>query len=184
MSASESPPPSTQTARDHVLVIDDDPLFRSLLVTILRRDFAVSVASEGSEGFYQALEKIPALAVVDIQMPGWDGLRTLQAFRSHPLLQALPIVIMTSDASRETVMAAIHGGADEYIVKTSFNRETLLEKVRRVLARGERRPVATFAEASADRSLLSASVRSSGDATIEPQRDEESRLQEVLDGWE
>lgn len=184
MSATELPQPTTPSRRDHVLVIDDDPLFRSLLVTILRRDFGVSVASEGSEGFYQALERIPTLAVIDIQMPGWDGLRTLQAFRSHPLLQALPIIIMTSDASRETVMAAIHGGADEYIVKTSFNRDSLLEKVRCLLARGERKSVAVSAATAADRSQLPTGLRSSGEDAVDALLAEESRLQEVLDGWE
>lgn len=130
------------------------------------------------------LEKVPTLAVIDIQMPGWDGLRTLQAFRSHPLLQTLPIVIMTSDASRETVMAAIHGGADEYIVKTSFNRDTLMEKVRRLLVRGDRKSVAVSAAAAADRSLSPTGLRSSGDEAIDAHLAEESRLQEVLDGWE
>lgn len=172
--------------RDHILVIDDDPLFRSLMVTILRRDYSVAVASDGAEGFYLALEHMPTLATIDIMMPGWDGLRTLQAFRSHPLLQAVPVILLTSDASRETVMAAIHGGADEYLVKTSFNRELLLEKVRRLIDRGVRKtvaespapptPMAAFPASTPDRSLQVADVAA--------KVDEETRLQAMLDGWE
>lgn len=182
MPASELQQPSASTGRNHILVIDDDPLFRSLLVTILRRDFTVSVSSDGAEGFYLALEKVPTLAIVDIQMPGWDGLRTLQAFRSHPLLQSVPVIILTSDASRETVVAAIHGGADEYIVKTSFNREILLGKVGRLLARGARKPsVLTPAGAVV---AAPAQDRRSSVSGVAAKLDDEARLQEVLDGWE
>ncbi|HTN04340.1 response regulator [Planctellipticum variicoloris] len=182
MPASELQQPSALTGRNHILVIDDDPLFRSLLVTILRRDFAVSVSSDGAEGFYLALEKVPTLAIVDIQMPGWDGLRTLQAFRSHPLLQSVPVIILTSDASRETVVAAIHGGADEYIVKTSFNREILLEKVGKLLMRGARRPsVLSPADAAV---AAPAQDRRSSVSGMAAKLDDEARLQEVLDGWE
>ena len=67
-----------------VLIIDDDPLIRTLLVSALRKDCLVAVAAEGSEGFYKALELTPDVAVIDVNMPGWDGLKTLEAFRAHP----------------------------------------------------------------------------------------------------
>ena len=54
--------------RARVLVIDDDPLFRSLITSILRRDFLVSVAADGSEGYYKAIEHPPQLAIIDVQM--------------------------------------------------------------------------------------------------------------------
>ena len=66
--------------RARILVIDDDPLFRSLIVSLLRKQYYVSVASNGSEGFYKALEQPPELAIIDVQMPVWDGLKTLRAF--------------------------------------------------------------------------------------------------------
>ena len=186
MPVSEAPHLPNSGGRDHVLVIDDDPLFRCLLVTILRRDFTLSVASDGAEGFYLALEKTPTLVTIDILMPGWDGLRTLQAFRAHPLLQSIPAILLTSDASRETVMAAIHAGADDYIIKTSFNREILLEKVRLLLGRKGRRPAADpVAEAPAAAALSPAIAdRSSELENVSTALDEETRLQAVLDGWE
>lgn len=122
--------------RSRILVIDDDPLFRSLLTSILRSDFLVNVASDGAEGYYKALEQPPDLAIVDIRMPGWDGLRTLQAFRSHHALANVPVVMLTSDASRQTVMSAMQAGATDYIIKTTLSRENFLEKVSRQLSVG------------------------------------------------
>lgn len=126
--ASESSP----ARRLRVLVIDDDPLFRSLLVSMLRRDYQVAVAGEGAEGFYKALEEPPDLAIIDIQMPGWDGLTTLTAFRTHPHLARVRVVVLTSDASKETILAAVSKGAEDYVIKTRFSRREFLEKLERM----------------------------------------------------
>ncbi|MCH9790727.1 MAG: response regulator, partial [Planctomycetes bacterium] len=122
---------TSEKSNARVLVIDDDPLFRNLMVSFLRREYIVSVASDGSEGFYKALEYPPDIAIVDVQMDVWDGLQTLKAFRSHPMLTQTKIIMLTSDASKETVIAAIQNGANDYIIKTSFSKTEFLEKVRK-----------------------------------------------------
>jgi DNA-binding response OmpR family regulator len=118
--------------RRHILVVDDDPLFRSLMVGVLRRDFDVSVACDGADGFYRALESKPDVTVLDLQMPGWDGLKTLRAFRAHPALADVKVMVLTSDSSRETVLAAIHAGADDYTIKTAFSRDEFRVKLDRL----------------------------------------------------
>jgi DNA-binding response OmpR family regulator len=119
--------------RSRILVIDDDPLFRSLLTSMLRKAFLVTAASDGAEGYYMALERPPHLAIVDIKMPGWDGLRTLKAFRSHHLLSRIPVMMLTSDSSRQTVMAALQAGASDYVIKTTLSRDDFIRKVCRQL---------------------------------------------------
>ena len=89
-----------------VLIIDDDPLIRTLLVSALRKDCLVAVAAEGSEGFYKALELTPDVAVIDVNMPGWDGLKTLEAFRAHPGLKNVKVIMLT----RRHQQADRHGG--------------------------------------------------------------------------
>ena len=116
-----------------VLIIDDDPLIRSLLVSTLRKDCLVAVATEGSEGFFEALELKPDVAVIDVNMPGWDGLRTLETFRTHPELKDVKVIMLTADASKQTVMAAIHGGAHDYIIKTSFSKADFHRKLNRLV---------------------------------------------------
>ncbi len=119
-------------ARPHVIVIDDDPLFRSLLASMLRKEFLVSVAADGAEGYYKALEHPPHLAIIDIQMPGWDGLKTLKAFRTHYQLNDVPVMIMTGDGSQQTLAAAIAAGANDFVIKATLSREEFLGKVARL----------------------------------------------------
>ena len=195
-----------------VLIIDDDPLIRSLLVSTLRKDCLVAVATEGSEGFFKALELKPDVAVIDVNMPGWDGLRTLETFRTHPELKDVKVIMLTADASKQTVMAAIHGGAHDYIIKTSFSKADFHRKLNRLVP-GSISDVSQLAEpvnddgseASCHAAPRAASADVEGAQFVAaPQRAEcdgktesaaalcttstsaniESRLQELIDGWE
>lgn len=116
-----------------VLIIDDDPLIRTLLVSSLRKECFVAVAAEGAEGFAKALELKPDVAVIDVNMPGWDGLKTLEAFRSHIDLRDIKIIMLTADASKQTVMAAVRAGANDYLIKTSFSKADFYRKLNRLV---------------------------------------------------
>jgi len=116
-----------------IIVIDDNPEFSDLLRSLLHTDYQVSVAADGSEGFQKALEHPPEAAIIDIQMPGWDGLRTLKEFRHHPTLSDVPVMILTADASRGTVLAALEAGANNYMVKTDFSKDELRRKLEQLL---------------------------------------------------
>jgi DNA-binding response OmpR family regulator len=176
--------------RSRIIVIDDDPLFRNLIVSMLRKDFFVSVASEGSEGYYKAIEHPPDVAVIDVQMPGWDGLKTLKAFRAHQLLSPTLVMMLTADASRETVVAAIQGGAHDYVIKTKFSREEFLSKLQRLLtnrvveaAAGElQRDVQHHPCAEPHGSRLRSVPVLAGISSDSDPRD--PKLQAVLDSWE
>lgn len=196
---------ASEKSNARVLVIDDDPLFRNLMVSFLRREYIVSVASDGSEGFYKALEYPPDIAIVDVQMAVWDGLQTLKAFRSHPVLSQTKIIMLTSDASKETVVAAIQGGANDYIIKTSFSKSEFLEKVRKFTQPDATR-VANTPNSSKRHQPVSVAAASSeqlerrkiGDHTtnvapssVEDQlsglsldKTEEEALEEMMDDWD
>jgi DNA-binding NarL/FixJ family response regulator len=164
--------------RARVLVIDDDPIFRSLLVSVLRRDYLVSVASEGAEGYHKAIEFPPEVVIVDIQMPGWDGLKTIKAFRAHAVLSRVGIVVLSADASRDTVLAAIQAGAHEYIIKASFSREDFLQKLSRMRARLH----AGGLSATAADSVGLVTAPAVGD--VVPNAEGLANLQAVIDAWE
>jgi CheY-like chemotaxis protein len=190
-----APQPRPASVRPRVIVIDDDPLFRNLLVSVLRRDYLVSVACEGSEGYYKSLEHTPDLAVIDIQMPGWDGLKTLQAFRSNAQLSRVIIVMLTAEASRETVVAAVKGGANDYVIKTKFSREDFLHKLGQLLQPQVRPPAATERPPAPALTLVEwpppvAQPFNDWVATphafnpVDGVAQREPDLQEVLDAWE
>lgn len=167
-----------------ILVIDDDPLFRSLIVSLLRKDYMVAVASDGLEGYHKALEIPPDIAIVDIQMPGWDGLRTLDAFRKHPSLADVKIVMLTGDATRETVLAAIQRGANDYVIKISFSKEEFLEKIARFAQQANSaKPPAPHLPISLSDSPTSVAAMSIP-ATVTTPPGDESLLQDMMDDWE
>jgi len=122
------------SSRLRILVIDDDPMFRSVIVSLLRKNYIISVASDGESGFDKAQLHRPDLVIIDYQMPGWDGLQTLKAFRNDLRFQAVKTMMLTSDASKEVVLAAIQAGADSYIIKTTFNKNDFLAKVEQHLS--------------------------------------------------
>lgn len=166
-----------------VLVIDDDPLFRSLIAKTLGDDFVVTLASNGEEGFHLASETPPDVAVIDVQMPGWDGLKTLAEFREHRRLKSIPVMMLTSDASKGSVMTAIDAGANDYILKTSFSKEDLRARVSR-LADMHRNPVEdSQSQASSETGDASENVDALNRFATDTDESLEG-LQELVDCWD
>lgn len=117
-----------------LLLIDDDPLFRSLLTAAVDGEFDVTAAAEGSQGYYAAIHRPHDIAVVDVQMPGWDGLKTISMLKANPLTAKTPVVILSSEASKSTIVEAIRLGAKDYVLKTGFSKAEFLAKVRKHVA--------------------------------------------------
>lgn len=143
--------------RPRILVVDDDPWMRGQIVATLRQDYFVLVATDGSEGYIKSLEYPPALAVIDIQMQGWNGFKTLRMFRSHGALATTRILVLTADASRAAVLAAIRDGADDYVTKSSFTRDALLKSVERLLRLGPKNSPVTDGHCSRPEGALALS---------------------------
>lgn len=121
------------TDRPRILLIDDDHSFRSLAASILRKCCLVSLAADGAEGFAKALQHPPDAVIIDVLMPGWDGLKTLKAFRDQPTLSQVKTLMLTADARRGTVLAAVKSGANGYLVKTNFGERELFRKLNALL---------------------------------------------------
>jgi CheY-like chemotaxis protein len=130
---SDAREPNVTSATTRVLIIDDDPLIRTLLVTALRKDCLVGVAADGAEGFDKALALRPDVAVIDVNMPGWDGLKTVEEFRASAVLRDVKIIMLTADASKQTVMAAVRAGANDYLIKTAFSKADFYQKLNKLL---------------------------------------------------
>ncbi|MBW3538646.1 MAG: response regulator [Planctomycetes bacterium] len=173
----DASPGAAAAERPRVLVIDDEPLFRSLISGLLKNDFEVETAADGAEGYFRALKSRPHVAIIDIQMPGWDGLTTLHAFHTHPALRDVRTIVLSSDATRPTVVAAIRAGANEYLIKTGFSREELLRKLRNLLRTqaASQQPPSQLSEA--DGSVASPHDNAADAASIPP-------VQHVLDEWD
>ena len=118
----------------HVLVVDDDPPIRRMLERTLAADgYAVDAAADGGAALASVERSAPDLVVLDIAMPGMDGLTACRRLRQAGF--ALPILFLTArDAVHDRVIG-LDAGADDYLVKP-FAAEELLARVRALLRRG------------------------------------------------
>lgn len=133
-----------------ILVIDDDPAVTSVLKRGLSyAGFAVDTAGSGDAGLDLARERVPDLVILDIMMPGLDGLEVLSRLRAAD--QTLPILMLTAKDAPADQVRGLGAGADDYVVKP-FNWDVLLARVQTLLRRQEveRPPVLHFADLSLD----------------------------------
>jgi CheY-like chemotaxis protein len=126
---------ATLPPRGHILVADDEPHIRRILVTILENaGYSVAQACDGGDAT-EALEapRIPDFFLLDLMMPGASGMEVLQRIRSHPRHLRTPVIILTAkgeDADRDEAMAA---GADDFVTKP-FSPKKLLLRIQEILS--------------------------------------------------
>jgi DNA-binding response OmpR family regulator len=101
-----------------VLVADDDEDILLLVTTRLRRDgFEVVQARDGDEALAAVKRTKPDVAVLDIGMPGLDGLEVLEAIREDAALRTTRVLLLTAKAQEQDVRRGYEAGADAYIKK-------------------------------------------------------------------
>ncbi|MDX6441429.1 MAG: hypothetical protein QOE43_1158 [Gaiellaceae bacterium] len=116
-----------------ILVADDDDDILLLVTTRLRRDgFNVMSAPDGERALALAREHKPTLAVLDIGMPGLDGLEVLAAIRADEDLRGTLVLLLTAKAQESDVRRGYDSGADAY-VKKPFSPAELSTRVRALL---------------------------------------------------
>ena len=124
-----------------ILVVDDDPE----IVSFVRRGLAyegykVDTAADGSEALAKAREKEPDLVILDIMMPGIDGLEVSKRLREG---SNVPILMLTAKGTVADKVTGLESGADDYLVKP-FAFDELLARVRALLRRHQPREEETL----------------------------------------
>jgi two-component system response regulator MprA len=125
-----------------ILVVDDDASIRRMLDrTLAAEGHRVEVAADGGEALAAVERSAPDLVVLDVRMPGVDGLAVCRRIRARGL--ATPVLMLTARDAVLDRVAGLDAGADDYLVKP-FATEELLARVRALLRRG-REPVEVLA---------------------------------------
>jgi DNA-binding response OmpR family regulator len=128
------------TKRQKLLVIEDEADILELLVYNLTREgYTVSGCRDGSEGLSRARQELPGLILLDLMLPGIDGLEICSRLKADHATRAIPIVMVTAKGEESDIVLGLGVGADDYIVKPFSPRE-LVARVKAVLRRG---PVAS-----------------------------------------
>jgi len=119
---------------DSILVVDDDAAIRRMLARTLEAEgYAVESAGDGGAALAAIERLVPDVLVLDVSMPGLDGLAVSRALRRRGL--ALPILMLTARDALDDRIAGLDSGADDYLVKP-FAPGELLARIRALLRRG------------------------------------------------
>lgn len=115
------------------LVVEDEPTLREQLVASLREQgFAIDQADDGEEGLYLAQNMPLDFAIIDLGLPGRDGLSLIQKLREKG--HKYPVLILTARDTWQDKVDGLEAGADDYLAKP-FHMEELLARVRALLRR-------------------------------------------------
>ena len=122
----------------NILIVEDDSTIRTILQMLLRSVGFTHVrsAARGDEGLDAIRREPPQLVLLDLMLPGLDGLTVCRRVREDPTLADVRIIMLTAKSEDEDVVRGLELGADDYVTKP-FSREVLLARINAVLRRND-----------------------------------------------
>ena len=117
-----------------VVIAEDEPLLRSGLIALAEHDGDIRIVGEADQGgaaVARVRETHPDVVLMDIRMPGLDGITATQLIREDPSLASVAVLVLTTFGEDQTVVEAIKAGADGYLLKDVHPRD-LREAIRTV----------------------------------------------------
>lgn len=118
-----------------VLVVDDDEMTKVLLSQALEgAPYELLFAADGTDALRELRRVRPDAILMDIRLPGFDGVAITRRLKASPQLAGIPVIMMTGDARREALISSMAAGATDFVVKP-FTRDGLLAKLEKVLGR-------------------------------------------------
>lgn len=120
-----------------ILVVEDEAPIQELLQFNLERSkYRVKVVDSGEEALTEAVKYQPDLVLLDIMLPGADGLEVCKQLKSNPKTDRIPIIMLTALCEEADIVTGLELGADDYITKP-FSPRVLLARVKAALRRIE-----------------------------------------------
>jgi two-component system phosphate regulon response regulator PhoB len=124
-----------------ILVVEDEPAIQELVVYNLTKEkYQVTAVGTGEEAL-RAVEPLrPDLVLLDLMLPGIDGLEVTRRLKAHPNTRDIPVIILTAKGEEADVVSGLELGADDYIPKP-FSPRVLIARIRAVLRRATAAPI-------------------------------------------
>jgi DNA-binding response OmpR family regulator len=120
-----------------ICIVEDEPDIANLVAHRLRKEkFDVGVFYNGEDFLDSFDDEIPALVILDLMLPGIDGLDVCKIMRSDGRTKSVPVIILTAKGTELDIVLGLELGADDYVVKP-FNVRELIARVKAVLRRAE-----------------------------------------------
>lgn len=122
-------------AKAVILVVEDDPDIRELLAYALGKEgYEILQAPDGETGLRMMADRKPDLVLLDVMLPGMDGLELLRRAKSDQATRAVPVIMASARGEEADVVAGLELGADDYVTKP-FSPRVLVARVRTTLRR-------------------------------------------------
>jgi two-component system alkaline phosphatase synthesis response regulator PhoP len=132
--------------RAHILVIDDETDILELVrYNLTQHGYDVACALSGEEALTQIRADVPDLIVLDLMLPGQDGLEVCRALKHDPRTNEIPILMLTARSEEADIVSGLELGADDYLTKP-FSPRVLLARIKAVLRRRRTGPVSDTTE--------------------------------------
>jgi len=126
--------------KEHILVVDDEEDILELVRYHLQREgFNISCTVSGEEALSLARSQSPDLLVLDLMLPGIDGLEVARLLKADANTRDLPVIMLTAKGEEADVVTGLELGADDYVTKP-FSPRVLIARVKAVLRRKTRKP--------------------------------------------
>jgi two-component system, OmpR family, alkaline phosphatase synthesis response regulator PhoP len=127
--------------KSRILVVDDEPDLVELVRHHLAREhYDVVTAADGETGLAEARRKLPDLVVLDLMLPGIDGLEVCRRLRSDPRTTHIPIVMLTAKGEESDAVIGLSQGADDYVRKPFGMKELVARIATRLRSADQRAP--------------------------------------------
>ena len=130
-----------------ILIVEDDPDIRELLrFNLEKAGYNLFLAEDGEKGLTLARKHAPDIILLDLMLPGVDGLEVCRTLKKDPELQRIPVMMVTAKGEEMDRVVGLELGADDYVVKPFSLREVVL-RIRKILARGEKQAASAILKA-------------------------------------
>lgn len=127
-------------AQEHILVVDDeDDILELVRYNLAKAGYKVTTVASGEDAIKNARSKLPDLVLLDLMLPGVDGLEVCNTLRRDQRTANIPIVMLTARGDEADIVTGLELGADDYITKP-FSPRVMLARVKAVLRRRTQRP--------------------------------------------
>ncbi len=131
---------AVQDNKSTLLLVEDEHDLRELLsFTLTREGFRVTAVETGEQGLEECGTAAPDLIVLDLMLPGIDGLEVCRRLKARPETAAVPVVMLTAKGEEADVVAGLELGADDYVTKP-FSPRVLTARLKAVLRRRSEKP--------------------------------------------
>jgi len=122
-------------AKKTIIIVEDEEDIRELVrYNLAKEGYQVTGVKSGEEGLDAAINALPDLVILDIMLPGIDGLEVCRRLKNNSTTQDIPIIMLTAKGEESDIVAGLELGADDYIAKP-FSPKVLIARIRTVLRR-------------------------------------------------